>query len=73
MSYVREANACNYTPKPLITFPVYLVEGDNGNTGKNLYKYLVDKYEPGNNLELSEEIYFENKKANTVNTNDRKW
>ena len=42
-----------------LEFPIYLVVGDNGQLGINLYNYLINKYGTENS-QVSEEIYVEN-------------
>lgn len=55
------------TPPPTteLQFPVYLVEGDNGQLGTDVYNYLQIKYNPNNiydtNVSISELIYVNNK------------
>lgn len=44
----------------LITFPVYLVEGDNGQLGVDLFNYITDKMiEKNNNIYIlgAEKVY----------------
>lgn len=53
-----------------ITFPVYLVEGDNGQLGIDVYNYLQIKYNPDNihwnTVSISEIIYADNKKCSEI-------
>ena len=54
------------TPPPTgLQFPVYLVEGDNGQLGIDVYNYLQIKYNPNNifgtEASISELIYVNNK------------
>ena len=46
------------TPPPTtgLQFPVYLVEGDNGQLGIDVYNYLSEKYNTGDHF--TEELYF---------------
>lgn len=53
-----------------ITFPVYLVEGDNGQLGIDVYNYLQIKYNPNNTwgttAAISEIIYADNKMCSNI-------
>lgn len=40
-----------------LTFPVTLVEGDNGQLGIDLYNYIIDKYGIGYYGEIEEDIF----------------
>lgn len=48
--------ATTTTPTTWLQFPVYLVDGHNGQLGIDVYNYLRDKYPDGSGT-LSEEIY----------------
>ena len=75
VSYIRETNNCNYTPKKKIelTFPVTLVLGDNGEIGRQLYSYLVKKYNSSVTLNLSEVIYCNNTYITTIGAYEQYW
>lgn len=51
-------------------FPVYLVEGDNGQLGIDVYNYLQTKYNPNNifhtEAAISELIYVNNKICSNI-------
>lgn len=43
-----------------LTFPITLVDGDNGNLGIDLYNYIVDKYGRGYSGEIEEDVFIPN-------------
>lgn len=60
VSVVKGSTVISYTPKTnTLEFPVYLVEGDNGEIGIALYNYLIEKYDPARNniLDSNDVIY----------------
>lgn len=40
-----------------LTFPITLVEGDNGQLGIDLFNYLIDKYGRGYYGEIEEDVF----------------
>ena len=55
----------------ILTFPITLVEGDNGQIGKELYNYLLEKYGNGAfisscTLDENDEIYINNIKVQRI-------
>ena len=59
--YVEENESLVFNPEIIknntLQFPVYLVEGDNGQLGIDVYNYLFEKYSDG--VHFTEELYFE--------------
>lgn len=48
-----------------LEFPVYLVVGDNGQLGIDVYNYLINKYGTEKS-QVSEEIYVENAQVTDI-------
>lgn len=46
-----------------LTFPVTLVDGDNGQVGIDLFNYLIDKYGRGYYGEIEEDVFIPNNKG----------
>lgn len=53
VSVVEGSTVVVYTPNSL-EFPVYLIDGDNGGTGIQLYNYLIEKYSSTSHTSIDE-------------------
>ena len=73
VSVVKGSAVISYTPKTnTLEFPVYLVEGDNGEIGISLYNYLIEKYDLAsyNILDSNDVIYITSGYASEGTTAD---
>jgi hypothetical protein len=72
--YIEENEGLVFKPEIIenntLQFPVYLVEGDNGQLGIDVYNYLQIKYNPNNiygtTASISEIIYADNKMCSNI-------